>query len=88
MDNFTRLKRLDENALDAMKTLWAFDCEEFKAGAIDVFRKRLIAASIAHYPHSRLTKMQWLVFYCFWQIVLSANLLLRQSIALKDSVAH
>jgi hypothetical protein len=36
MKNLQQLKRLDENAQDAMKAFWAFDKAVFKAGALDV----------------------------------------------------
>jgi AhpD family alkylhydroperoxidase len=42
-----RLKKLDENAPDTMKAFWAFDKEAFKAGAIDVLHKQLMAAAVA-----------------------------------------
>ncbi len=47
MRNLTRLKKLDENAPDTMKAFWAFNEETFKAGAIDVVHKELIAVAVA-----------------------------------------
>jgi hypothetical protein len=46
MKNLTRLKRLDENAPETMKAFWAFDKEAFKAGAIDVLHKQLMAVDL------------------------------------------
>ena len=47
MRNLTRLKKLDENAPEAMKAFWAFDKEAFKDGAIDVLHKQLMAVAVA-----------------------------------------
>lgn len=47
MKNLTKLKRLDENAPDAMKAFWEFDKAAFKAGAIDVLQKQLMAVAVA-----------------------------------------
>jgi AhpD family alkylhydroperoxidase len=47
MKNLTKLKKLDENAPDVMKPYWAFNQELFKAGAIDVLHKQLIAVAVA-----------------------------------------
>ena len=47
MRNLTRLKKLDENAPDTMKAFWAFNEETFKAGAIDVLHKQLMAVAVA-----------------------------------------
>ena len=47
MKNLTQLKKLDENATETMKAFWAFDKEAFKAGAIDVLNKQLMAVSVA-----------------------------------------
>jgi len=47
MKNLTKLKNLDENAPDTMKTFWAFNEEAFKAGAIDVLHKQLISVAVA-----------------------------------------
>ncbi len=45
--NLSQLKRLDENAQDAMKAFWAFDKAVFKAGALDVLQKQLMAVAVA-----------------------------------------
>jgi len=47
MRNLTLLKKLDENAPETMKAFWAFDKETFKAGAIDVLHKQLMAVAVA-----------------------------------------
>ena len=47
MKNLSQLKRLDENAADAMKAFWAFDKATFKAGAIDALHKQLMAVAVA-----------------------------------------
>jgi AhpD family alkylhydroperoxidase len=47
MRNLTRLKKLDENSPDTMKAFWAFNEETFKAGAIDVLHKQLMAVAVA-----------------------------------------
>jgi AhpD family alkylhydroperoxidase len=47
MKNLAGLKKLDENAPEAMKAFWAFDKEAFKEGAIDVVHKQLMAVSVA-----------------------------------------
>lgn len=47
MRNLTRLKKLDENAPDTMKTFWALNEEVFKAGAIDVLHKQLMSVAVA-----------------------------------------
>jgi AhpD family alkylhydroperoxidase len=47
MKNLTRLKRLDENAPDIMKAFWAFNEATFKAGAVDVLHKQLMAVAVA-----------------------------------------
>ena len=47
MRNLTKLKKLDENAPEVMKVFWAFNAELFKAGAIDVLHKQLIAVAVA-----------------------------------------
>ena len=47
MRNLTQLKKLDENAPETMKAFWAFDKEAFKAGAVDVLHKQLIAVAVA-----------------------------------------
>lgn len=47
MKNLAQLKRLDENAPDAMKAFWAFDKAAFAGGAIDKQHKQLIALAVA-----------------------------------------
>ena len=47
MKNLTLLKKLDENAAQTMKAFWAFDKEVFKAGAIDILQKQLMAVAVA-----------------------------------------
>jgi AhpD family alkylhydroperoxidase len=47
MKNLNQLKRLDENAPDAMKAFWAFDKAAFTAGAIDARHKQLMAVAVA-----------------------------------------
>lgn len=47
MKNLAQLKRLDENAPDAMKAFWAFDKAAFQPGAIDALNKQLMALSVA-----------------------------------------
>ena len=47
LKNMTLLKKLDENAPETMKAFWAFDKEAFKAGAIDVLHKQLMAVAVA-----------------------------------------
>jgi AhpD family alkylhydroperoxidase len=47
MKNLAKMKKLDENAPDVMKPFWAFNQELFKAGAIDVLHKQLIAVAVA-----------------------------------------
>jgi AhpD family alkylhydroperoxidase len=47
MKNLTKLKSLDEHAPAAMRAFWAFDKETFKAGALGVLQKQLIAVSVA-----------------------------------------
>lgn len=47
MKNLSKLKKLDENAPEAMKVFWAFDKETFKAGAIDKLHKQLLAVAVA-----------------------------------------
>jgi AhpD family alkylhydroperoxidase len=47
ISNLTKLKRLDENAPDAMKAFWAFDKATFAPGAIDGIHKQLIAVAVA-----------------------------------------
>jgi AhpD family alkylhydroperoxidase len=47
MKNLSRLKKLDENAPDAMKAFWAFDKAAFAEGALTVQQKQLIAVAVA-----------------------------------------
>src|SRR5437016_14529813 len=47
MSNLSQLKRLDENAPDAMKAFWAFDKATFEPGAIDALHKQLMAVAVA-----------------------------------------
>lgn len=47
MKNLRRLKKLDENAPDAMKAFWAFDKAAFEEGALSVLQKQLIAVGVA-----------------------------------------
>ncbi|AJK44684.1 carboxymuconolactone decarboxylase family protein [Burkholderia plantarii] len=45
--NLTLLKKLDENAPDAMKSFWAFDHAVFEDGALSAQTKQLIAVAVA-----------------------------------------
>lgn len=47
MKNLGRLKKLDQNAPDAMKAFWAFDKAAFADGAITGQHKQLIAVAVA-----------------------------------------
>ena len=47
MKNMAKLKRLDENAPEAMKAFWAFDKAAFAPGAIDGLHKQLMAVAVA-----------------------------------------
>jgi AhpD family alkylhydroperoxidase len=47
MKNLSRLKKLDENAPDAMKAFWAFDKAAFAGGALTAQQKQLIAVAVA-----------------------------------------
>jgi AhpD family alkylhydroperoxidase len=47
MKNLGRLKKLDENATDAMKAFWAFDKAAFAEGALSAREKQLIAVGVA-----------------------------------------
>ncbi len=47
MKNLGRLKKLDENASDAMKAFWAFDKAAFAEGALSSRDKQLIAVAVA-----------------------------------------
>jgi AhpD family alkylhydroperoxidase len=47
MKNLGRLKKLGENAQDAMKALWALDKRAFAEGALTVQQKQLMAVAVA-----------------------------------------
>ncbi|MGE7136885.1 carboxymuconolactone decarboxylase family protein [Luteibacter sp. NPDC031894] len=47
MKNLAQLKRLDENAPEAMKAFWAFDKAAFAEGALSVREKQLMAVAVA-----------------------------------------
>lgn len=47
MKNLDHLKRLDENAPEAMTAFWAFDKAAFTAGALDARQKQLMAVAVA-----------------------------------------
>ncbi|MFC7396906.1 carboxymuconolactone decarboxylase family protein [Chelatococcus sp. GCM10030263] len=47
MKNLSRLKKLDENAPEAMKAFWAFDKAAFADGALTGLHKQLIAVAVA-----------------------------------------
>ena len=47
MKNLTRLKKLDANAPDVMKSFWAFDKAVFVDGALTTLRKQLIVVAVA-----------------------------------------
>jgi AhpD family alkylhydroperoxidase len=47
MENLKQLKRLDENAPDAMKAFWAFDKAAFTAGVLSERQKQLLAVAVA-----------------------------------------
>jgi uncharacterized peroxidase-related enzyme len=47
MKNLSLLKKLNENAPEPMKALWAFDKEGFTAGLVDALHKQLMAVSVA-----------------------------------------
>lgn len=47
MKNLARLKILDENAPDAIKSFWAFDKAAFAEGALSAQQKQLIAVAVA-----------------------------------------
>ncbi|MDE4915148.1 carboxymuconolactone decarboxylase family protein [Methylobacterium sp. 092160098-2] len=47
MNNLSRLKNLDNNSPDAMKSFWAFDKAVFAEGAISAQQKQLIAVAVA-----------------------------------------
>ena len=45
--HLSRLKKLDENTPEAMKSFWAFDKAVFEEGALSVQQKQLIAVAVA-----------------------------------------
>lgn len=47
MKNLSKLKTMDANAPEAMKSFWAFDKAAMAAGAIPVKYKELMALSVA-----------------------------------------
>src|SRR5580704_11417683 len=47
LKNLQHLKRLNENAPEAIKAFWAFDKAAFNPGAIDVLQKQLMAVAVA-----------------------------------------
>ena len=47
MKHLSRLKKLDENAPEAMKSFWAFDKAVFEEGALSAQQKQLIAVAVA-----------------------------------------
>ena len=47
MKHLTRLKKLDENAPEAMKTFWTFEKQVFEDGALSAQQKQLIAVAVA-----------------------------------------
>jgi AhpD family alkylhydroperoxidase len=47
MKNLGRLKKLDEQAPEVMKTFWAFDKAVFAEGALSVKNKQLMAVAVA-----------------------------------------
>src|SRR5260370_34809293 len=47
LKNLLQLKRLNENAREAMKAFWAFDKAAFNPGAIDVLQKQLMTVAVA-----------------------------------------
>lgn len=47
MKNLKQLKRLDDNAPEAMKAFWAFDKAAFTAGTLDAGQKQLMAVAVA-----------------------------------------
>lgn len=47
MKNLTQLKKLDENAPEAMKAFWEFDKKAFEPGVIDGLHKQLMAIAVA-----------------------------------------
>jgi hypothetical protein len=55
MKNLTLLKKLGENAPEAMKAFWVFDNEAFKARAIEALHRHVIAvaATLFNQPQKR-----------------------------------
>lgn len=47
ISNLRHLKKLNENAPEAMKAFWAFDKAAFEPGSIDVLHKQLLAIAVA-----------------------------------------
>lgn len=47
MKHLTKLKRLNENAPEAMKAFWAFDKAAFAEGALTIQQKQIIAVAVA-----------------------------------------
>jgi AhpD family alkylhydroperoxidase len=47
MKNLTRLKKLDANVPDALKSFWAFNKAAFTDGALTTREKQLIAVAVA-----------------------------------------
>ncbi|HEY1501608.1 MAG TPA: carboxymuconolactone decarboxylase family protein [Acidobacteriaceae bacterium] len=47
MKNLTKIKVLEENAVEAAKTFWAFDKAAMAEGAISVKNKELMALAVA-----------------------------------------
>ena len=47
MKNLSQLKRLDENAPEAMQAFWAFDKAAFTPGVLDARQKQLLAVAVA-----------------------------------------
>jgi AhpD family alkylhydroperoxidase len=47
MKNLSKLKRLEENAPEAMKALWSFDKAVFAPGVVDGLHKQLMAVAVA-----------------------------------------
>lgn len=47
MKNLGKLKRLEENAPEAMKAFWSFDKAVFTPGAVDILHKQLMAVAVA-----------------------------------------
>jgi alkylhydroperoxidase/carboxymuconolactone decarboxylase family protein YurZ len=47
MSNLGRLKKLEENASEAVKSFWAFDKAVFQEGALSVQVKQWISVAVA-----------------------------------------